>query len=232
MSTQQTEQRAAGSGLDEEAVADYLLRHPGFFRRRRDVLAALDIPHDVSPAVSLIESQVATLREDTGALRGRLDELLQVARENDRLAERLHRFTLELLAADGIERVLVTLRDGLRTEFSADVVQVLLIGDQLPPMDVPVLATDEPAAAELQAAFPAGRPRMGPLEEAALRLAFGSHAEGLRSAAVVPLDEPPVQGVIALGSRDPERYRADDGTVFLDQLGAVAARVLRQAMPR
>lgn len=232
MSTQQPEQRAEGPASDDNAVAEYLLAHPDFLRRRRDVLAALDIPHDVSPAVSLIERQVAVLREEAAQLRGRLDELLRVARDNDRLADQLHRFTLELLAADGLERVLVTLRDGLRHDFRADVVQVVLVGSGLPAVDVPVLAADDPAALRLWEAFPDARPRVGRLDRESLDLVFGDHAEGLRSAAVVPLDEPPLRGLIAIGSRDPERYCADHGTVFLERLGAVAARVLRQAMPR
>jgi len=232
MSIQQPEKHPEGGEPDESAVADYLLRHPEFFRRRRDVLAGLDIPHDVSPAVSLIEYQVAVLREECGSLRGRLEELLRVARDNDRLAEQLHRFTLELLAADGLDAVLVALRDGLRTDFRADVVEVVLVGRDLPAVDVPVLDPADAAVSRLREAFRGDRPVVGRLSEEQLGAAFGEQAQGLRSAAVVPLDEPPVSGVVAIGSRDPERYRGDHGTVFLGQLGAIIGRVLQQAMPR
>lgn len=232
MSTQRPEQRPESGGPDESAVADYLLRHPEFLRRRRDVLAALDIPHDVSPAVSLIEYQVTVLREECASLRGRLNGLLRVARDNDRLADQLHRFTLELLATDGLEAVLVALRDGLRTDFRADIVQVVLVGRGLPAVDVPVLDPEDAAVERLHDAFRGDRPVVGRLSDEQLALAFGEHAQGLRSAAVVPLDEPPVRGLIAIGSRDPERYRGDHGTVFLGQLGAIVGRVLQQAMLR
>jgi len=180
----------------------------------------MDIPHGTGDgAVSLIEYQVNMLRDEARELSSRLEDLLEIARDNDRLAEQLHRFTLELLAADDLEAVLVALRDGLRQDFRADVVQVLLVGEGLPGSGVPVLASDETQAEQLEAHFPGNTPVVGKLDQERLALVFADQADGLESAAVIPLDESPLRGFIAIGSRDPDRYQDDQGTVFLANSG-------------
>ena len=80
----------------EERIAAYIIAHPDFFNRHPDALAAIDIPHPTGDAVSLIERQVRTLRDQTADYRRQLEDLIGVARENDALAKRLHRLTLAL----------------------------------------------------------------------------------------------------------------------------------------
>ena len=62
------------------------------------------------------------LRDENRLLKRRLDELLQVARDNDRLAERLHALTLELMDSRDLESYLEGLKAGLRAQFQADAV--------------------------------------------------------------------------------------------------------------
>lgn len=229
MSGQTGESAMPAQPIDEAQVLDYLRADPGLLRRHPEVLKALDVPHESGAARSLIEYQVSILREENHALAERLDQLLQVARDNDRLVEQIHRFTLELLAADDLDGVLLAIRDGLRHDFRADVVQVLLIDDSLATASAPIIGTDDTRALQLEAAFPGNQPVLGGLDAEHLALIFDPQTDGLGSVAVIPMDEPPIRGFIAIGSRDPHRYHAEQGTVFLGQLGALAARVLRRA---
>ena len=81
---QQTDQE-----LDAQQVADYLRRHPAFFAEYDELLPELIIPHQPGQAVSLVERQVKLLRERNIDVRHRLNQLMDVARENDRLFEAL-----------------------------------------------------------------------------------------------------------------------------------------------
>ena len=54
--SQQTQTQALP--LEEKTVADYLRDNPEFFHNNTSLLAALQIPHAVGPAVSLVEHQV------------------------------------------------------------------------------------------------------------------------------------------------------------------------------
>jgi uncharacterized protein YigA (DUF484 family) len=231
MSRQTPESAPETPATDEQQVLDYLRANPALLRQHRELLAELDIPHDAGEGTtSLIEYQVAVLREETRDLSQRLEALLTVARDNDRLADQLHRFTLELLAAEDLEHVLVALRDGLRQEFRADVVQVILITDESLAAGVPTLAPDDPRSEQLEAHFPGDTPVLGNLDETLMALVFDDQAGDLASAAIIPMEEAPLRGFLAIGSRDADRYQEDQGTVFLGQLGALAARILRRSL--
>ena len=85
---------------EEEAVARYLQHNPEFFERHPALLARLRLPHPRSGStISLIERQVEVMRERHAALEAKLAEFVRVARDNDVLAERFHRFTRRLLRA-------------------------------------------------------------------------------------------------------------------------------------
>src|SRR5690606_12372353 len=125
-STQQPQFDA--DGIDEAGVIEYLLQNPDFLERHPQLLAELHIPHPCGPAVSLLEHQARVLRERNRTLQARLDELLAVARDNDRLAERIHHLTLELISAPHLEAVLFVLKDELRRNFDCDAIVIRLLG--------------------------------------------------------------------------------------------------------
>ena len=81
----------------EQEIAEYLATQPDFFLRHPELLEALQIPHETGTAVSLIEHQVKALQKQSAQYRTQLAELIEVARENERLNQRLHQLTLNLL---------------------------------------------------------------------------------------------------------------------------------------
>ena len=88
----------ATADSEEESIAEYLQRHPEFFERHQGVLARLKLPHARGGStISLVERQIEVLREKQAQLEGKLAELVRVARANDAISERLHRFTRRLL---------------------------------------------------------------------------------------------------------------------------------------
>ena len=70
--------------IDESEIAAYLQSNPDFFERHTAVLAKLRLPHmPGSATVSLVERQVAVLRQGNIKLERKLRDLLDVARGND-----------------------------------------------------------------------------------------------------------------------------------------------------
>jgi len=223
-----TSQNSAGldDTLPEEAVAAYLKRDPEFFTRHPALATGLRIRHECGEATSLINYQMHRLRHDNRQLQHRLDELLQVARDNDQLAERLHRITLELMDSQDLDGLLLNLKSGLQNQFRPDLVAIALFPLDGEPGGQEILAPEErPAFAEF---LQTGQPRLGQLDAEQGRLLFGDAAERLGSAAVVPIsDNHQVTGILAVGSFDTERFNPSQGTVFLRQLGQLAGRALR-----
>jgi len=208
----------------EQQISDYLIRHPDFFERHADALAAIDIPHPTGDAVSLIERQVRTLREQSIGYRKQLEHLVSVARENDALAKRLHRLTLALIETQTFDEVLNTLQDELREQFKADAVEMKLFASEQ--LDA---HAHEPGPALFRDFLKRARPNCGQLDKAQLEYLFGPQAGETGSAALIPLSAPPMSGVLAIGSRDPERFHEGKSVDFLQRLAEVVSAKLQSA---
>lgn len=209
---------------NEEQIAEYLIAHPDFFNRHPDALAAIDIPHPTGDAVSLIERQVRTLRAQSTKYRGQLEHLVSVARENDALARRLHRLTLALIETHSFDEVLNTLQDELRDQFKADAVEMKLFAtEQLE------AHAHEPGPALFRDFLQRARPNCGALDKAKLEYLFGPQAGETGSAALIPLTAPPLAGVLAIGSRDPDRFHEGKSVDFLQRLAEVVSAKLQSA---
>lgn len=205
---------------EAEAVAAYLVAHPELFLERPELVARLRIPHPSHGAISLIEYQVAVLREQLEREQRRLTHLIARARDYENLAERLHALTLRLIATRDLHRIQDVLDEALRSAFNAEAVALKLFplgaeSDQHDPITQAFLELiDRPHA--LCGA-------LAPAKSAAL---FGEQGDGISCAALVPIHAEPHFGVLAIGSRDPNRFKADMGTELLDRLGQIVSQQL------
>ena len=86
--------------VSDESVIAFLRDDPSFFDRHANILSDLNLPHESGQAVSLIERQVAILRERNMQMRRRMNELMQSAKDNDVLFAKTRTLTLELLHVD------------------------------------------------------------------------------------------------------------------------------------
>lgn len=209
-------------------VAAYLRRHPSFFGEHREVLADLLVPHAMGRATSLVERQVAVLRERNAALERQLEELLEIARENDRLSHAVHHLGLALMRARSLEELLGELGLALRNEFGVDQ-PVLRIATATPPSGSAAELWVDPAdpALELFEDFLAsGRPRCGRMQAAQMQYLFGTSAAAIGSAALIPLSGPGWRGLLAIGGHDPERFHPGLGLLFVTRIGEFASAAL------
>lgn len=210
--------------LDDALVADYLHRHPEFFLQQDDLLAELRIPHARGSSISLVERQLAVLRERSLDMHQRLNRLVEVARDNDRLFALTRELTLELLDADSLAGLVATLEDALRERFRVPAVGLLVFTDyQLDVARGVSLAQARqqvPAMLEEQVVS-------GVLRGHELAFLFGEEAAGgVRSAAVASFGGPLPLGLLALGSPDAQKYSHTVGTLFLGFIAQILARVV------
>ncbi len=202
------------------AVAAYLLQHPDFLVHHPEVLAKLRVPHGASGAVSLIEHQVAVLREQLGNERGRLNHLMARAHEYEQLSARLHELTVQLITAPDQDRACAALEASLREQFKAEAVAIKLF-----PVD-PERRAEDPLVQSFVDFIDRDRCLCGPLAPKQAEPLFGTDGEAIQSAALVPIRGTEQTGVLAIGSKDPKRFAPDMGTELLERLGAIAGAKL------
>jgi hypothetical protein len=214
---------------EEAQVRDYLERHPDFFQRHPDMLRALHIPHASGDAVSLVERQVSVLRERNVDLRHRLRDLTDAARDNEALYTNTRNLVLELLEADSLDSLFATFTRCMQSAFKTDYCAIIVYGEADDSQRGASRRMPRDTAAErIGALLRSGKPACGALRAEEFSFLFPS-AGASGSAAVVPLvyrDE--TLGLVAVGSSDAKRYHTHMGTVFLEHIAAVIARLLQR----
>ena len=214
---------------DTEQVASFLSNHPDFFDDHPELMAELRLSHSTGNAVSLIEKQVQVLRDQNRDLKNRLLELVDVAQDNDSLNQRMHQMTLDLLKAGSLLQLLDTLRDHLRNEFKADAIAL-----HLPALDetqqheagAKYLIIDATLKDRFPGAYADGKPQCGRFKQEQLELIFKDQAAAIESTAIVPLGDCADSGLLAIGSREVNRFNPCMGTLFLSHLGELLSCLL------
>ncbi|MBC7983863.1 MAG: DUF484 family protein [Candidatus Obscuribacterales bacterium] len=214
----------------QDAVIDYLQRHPDFFERHPQLLARLRIPHERNTStVSLVERQVQVLRDKNQNLDGKLREFVDVARSNDQLIDKIHGLSCRLIAARGALQIVDALEISLREDFGACEWLMVLTRTGLPEIDRLQhrhLRSAQRGDVELRAFetfFESARPRCGQIRDSQRDYLFGAGTIEIGSAALVPLGPDASYGVLAIGSNDASRFTADMSTDYLARIGELVS---------
>lgn len=217
----------------ERTVSDYLLSHPDFFEQHTDVLTRLRVPHPSGHAVSLIERQVEILRQQHRQMERKLVELIEVARANDGLIQRIHRLAVALLEAQTLPERLYALTEELRQRFGGDETSVFLVHAPAPEDAGPArwLKPQDGGLEQFHELLKAGKPYVGRLRAPQLEFLFGTEAEHIASAALVPLGERGALGLLAVGSHEAERFSPTLGTAFLARIGELVTAAVWPLLP-
>ena len=219
----------------DEGVAEYLANHPEFFESHPDLLAKLKVPHPTGTAVSLIERQVEVLRAQHRQLERKLVDLIEVARANDVLIERIHRLALALLDSAALPERLYALQEALRERFGADEVSLFLFHPKAQQDDAgPArwLKPDDAGLDQFRELLKGGKPHVGRLRPPQLEFLFGEQAERIASCALAPLGDKGALGILAVGSHEAERFSPTLGTAFLIRISELVTAALHPLMPR
>lgn len=242
MTTQNYPHPVAGVAVEEQGVVEFLRAHPEFFTHHPEALMELTLHHSSGSAISLIERQVATLREHNRQLKHQLHDLVQIARDNDRLNERMHRLVLSLMDCATLQDVFIGIYDSLRNDFHADAVAMRLMAQPriaahdlaAEPLDVLFVDKDDAAWDAFSGFLKNARPVCGHLGVTQMGCLFGDQAAAMASVALIPLTGIPgasqlriPAGIVAIGSYDAERFHHGMGTHFLSQMGEIISCAVR-----
>lgn len=214
----------------EEAIADYLRSHPDFFNRHLELLDNLRIPHPCAPAVSLLERQRQRLRDENTDLRERLRELVQVARDNESLAQRMQTLMLELMNARDLIATVEAIQAVLRDDFNADFTVLKLVAEPLGGENLRECSTswgfsEEQQLAPLRRVLKGRQAFCGRLTHEQARCLFDDPTE-VGSVSLVVLRGDAWWGLLAVGSRDEKRFFPGMGTLFLGRIGELLSQAL------
>jgi uncharacterized protein YigA (DUF484 family) len=214
--------------LGAHEVAAWLRRHPRFLQQFPDLAISMVVPREDGPAASLASYQLEVLRDKNRELSRRLQDLYAVSQENERLAVRTHQLTLALMrpgSAAGVVRAMVAT---LAEDFDGDIVRVVLF-DPVPGLGdeewLQVVPRDDARLRPFADCIRDGEPLCGRLHPDKQAMLYAARVDEVASTALLPIEG---VGLVAVGSRDANRFYPGMGTLFLRMLGeAFAVALLR-----
>jgi uncharacterized protein YigA (DUF484 family) len=216
--------------VSDKDVEKFLKQHPEFFEKHTQLLSDLKVPHITGGgAVSLVERQVDVLRKQNGKLQKQLDDLVQIARDNEKLNRQVYKLTLNLMEADSVSDVVDLLVQNLKTDFSADAVALRIVAS---PKVVAALnrrefiSNSDDLKQLFGKIFEDGRPLCGRLKQTQREYLFAESSERIGSVALLPLMGKKGFGLLAIGSFEDTRFHPGMGTVYLNQMSHLISKAV------
>ena len=225
-----TDTDRTSTGVTAQEVAEYLRKHPEFFNEYQELLMELQVPHRSGEAISLVEKQLAVLRDKNEQSRKRMHELIEIARQNEELARRMHQLALTLMDAGDTREIFSILYDNLKRNFRADRAVVRIFAD---PAFIDTFAGEEFVGHEVveenifKSVIEKRMPISGRLKRQQQVFLFGDDGDEIKSAVIVPLHGDEWGGVLVIGSTDPEKFQEGMGVELLANMAEVLSLIIK-----
>ncbi len=226
------EEQSYGYPEFDTDIVDYLRSSPDFFARHPQLLLEIEVPHYERGAVSLVEKRLALHREQYDDLKDRLGEIVEVAHRNDYLADLLHDYSVDLIAADSIVEVFELTRSTLTTKLQCEDVRTLIARNEVVDLCLrdampEVVVTDSSFAKPIADLHVHKMVYCGHASQERIDHFFPDTQLNVKSVAIIKLSHSDDinrevnMGYLALASEDKARFAPHMATDFLQRFGAL-----------
>ena len=219
--TQQQKQ----SQFNYDDLTQFLRDNPGIFQQHPELLENLNLA-DARGAPSLLERQVAALKNRINNFQSQHHQLIEVARENEQISDNFTDVVCQLIAFNNLSEFSSELPKLIRKAFEIDEVSFKSIQSfSHKPNEIQGFDDTLRRLSNNQASCDNRWPSN------ILSLFFSN---SIKSAALIPMSVDPkgrTLGILALGSKDTERYNNDLGTAHLNRLGIMSGICLARLQP-
>ena len=206
--------------------ADFLAENPSIFQQYPELLERVSLS-DSRTTSSLLERQIAALKERLAAQKMTQAELFQNARENEEISNQFSDVISQLIGCENLSQFASEFPRVLRQTFAIDQVSIKTSAS------VSRRPSETKGYEETLRRLNGNRSMCDNRWPSQIMQLFFN--DDIQSAALVPLSTDTSNvtlGVLALGSRDLERYTNDLGTAHLDRLGLMAGVCLKRLQPQ
>ncbi|MFC3095309.1 DUF484 family protein [Alteromonas sediminis] len=195
--------------LDSEVVREYLLQHPGFFVDNADLFEKISVPHSTKGSVSLVELQGEQLRKKIRHLSQKLNQLIAVAKQNEKIYRVYVSLNLKLMKCKSVSDVQATLEEVMLEHLHLASVKLL-------PFKGAMALPELQQRLFIEKRFKSSPFFFGRLSQHERQLVFKD--EVAESVALVLIGDETLLGMLAAGSADAGHFGPNMDTLLLRQL--------------
>ena len=210
--------------IDPKLVEEFLILNPDFLSENSHILNALEIVHETGGAVSLIQRQVEMLRKNYESTSENLIKLIEIAEKNERIFEKTKKLVLDLIICESLTEIVSKTEDTFVKDFDTDSCKLLFFkgSNNLPKGRV---IEAKKAHSLIGKKYNAADIFCGPLSEEESSFIFGKRAKVI-GCALVPVRNSDCPGMLALGSKDEQKYSNENDTLFLEFIAEALSRLV------
>lgn len=203
------EEHFTDDNLSADQVRQFLLSNPDFFGRYPDLLEQIAIPHQTKGSVSLVELQSEQLRKKVRQLNYKLNQLIGIAKQNEKIYRVYADLNLRLLTCKSVADVKLVLEESLHDKLGLATIELKLFAgaNALPELQKRLF---------MEKRFKKTEYFFGRLSEHERQLMFGKQTA--ESVALILLGDNGDLGILAVGSRSAGHFTPDMDTLLLSQL--------------
>ena len=195
-----------------EDIITYLRNHPDFFVKHTDILSELNLPHNTAGNIaSLIEYQVAQLRQENSGLNKNLERSEKDVLHQRELANEIHDLSLQLMKIDSLKKLNDLLTKSLKHHYQAE--RFLFLIFQTPVRyknfsNIHFLEANSKLAFMFTELFHHNKPLCDSLQTEHIEALFGVgvETESIQSTALIPVQQSDWHGLLVLGNKMQDQY--------------------------
>ena len=211
--------------FDTSDLINFLKENPNIFQRHPELLELVSLTDDRGTS-SLIEKQVDQLKLRLSRYQSKQSEFIEVARENEQISDSFSKVIYQLIGFNNLSEFASEFPVILRKTFEIDEVSFKTKqSTALRPSDKAVYDDALRRLVNNQSVCDDRWP-------SSITSLFFSDA--INSAALIPMcidTQSDAIGILALGSKNPDRYTNELGTTHLDRLGIMTGICLSRLQP-
>ena len=202
--------------LNPKDVELFLLENLNFFETRESLVSELKFKHDSGSASSLLERQVAKLRDEHKNLMGLLNTFIKTASINEDLFNKSKSLTLQILSAKNKKEIINRVENAFKKEFKIDKPMLAFFRDK---------KLDE-LEQSTGLSFHKGAIHCGSFSSERMNVLFkDKKIESMALTVIVAKNE---IGLLMLGSYDRTKYLGDEDTTFIEYIRDVLEKKLEK----
>lgn len=215
-----------------DEVAAYLRRNPDFLLRQPGLLSVLTPPSHRrgDNVVDMQGFMIERLGQEMERHRRAQEELIAASRRHLSSQSRVHGAVLDIMGASSFEQLIEIVTTDMAVRLDVDVVVLCVETDgRTPPVATRTPGVRVVAAGTVDAVLGSDRQVLLRTSEERLAPIFGGAADLVASEALLRLTVSPKAppGLLALGSRDVDRFNPGRGTELLNFLARVIESTIR-----
>ena len=208
----------------EESIISYLRENTNFLIENRSLLKEIMIPHLLgSNMSSLIERQVAILREENSKLKDNLEKYKNISNQKSILRKNIFNFFIESSSVENFVEYTRLVHSFFDRYFDVSYIRVYMFDNkmQYKKGNISFERKDSKLRLMFTEIFTRNKPLCSSLQTEQLQMLFDNDAEKLQSNLLIPIEHSGFECLLALGSNKNGQFGIGDDLdllVFVSKL--------------